>query len=1218
MAGYRHSWAPILNKLGNPSEHLDTSLLSVSHCVMSNPPLKLKYGQFKDLFDPNWLQQLDGKFIELLRAQNSLLHDDLLAYRHQSRPFTATAISALLIACAPVLEEFIADLFAIEQELAAQARAILSQQPIFAFKHWYVQRQARRRLLKQEILPPFTELDDWLSAELKIRESENENSVADRELAIASLGQHYLQVPEQYAAQIEQLTRWCISALTDPIGKASVKGWVSFHMPQKLDYYQLVPMIPVTNDPIGRMQGVPANYRQRDGFKLTDPRMSQRQVLNEIDYCVYCHENDGDFCSKGFPVKKSEPEKGFKINPLGEVQTGCPLEEKISEMHVLKKDGYSIAALAMIMVDNPMCPATGHRICNDCMKGCIYQKQDPVNIPQTETGILTDVLALPWGVEVYDLLTRWNPLRHDQWVAQPYNGLKVLIMGMGPAGFSLAHHLLMAGCAVVGTDGLKIEPLQKKFIAEPIYRFDDIKEELDRRVMAGFGGVAEYGITVRWDKNFLKLIYINLMRRPYFQVFGGVRFGGTLTVEDAWELGFDHMAIAVGAGLPKALPVPGSMAPGMRQANDFLMALQLTGAAKQNSLANLQVRLPAVIIGGGLTGVDTSTEIQAYYISQVEKTLIRYEKLASVLGAARLREQFDDHSLEILDEFLKHGRLVRKEREQAARENRSANFLPLLRSWGGVTIAYRRLLRESPAYTRNHEEVIKAFEEGVYYAEGLTPLAVRLDQYGHVEALVSESRIYDEQGQWIISDEEHVLPARSIFVATGAKPNVAYEFEHRGTFHREGTEYQAYDVNGEMEVVHPEKHCKTPEFGAFTSYQHEGRRVTFLGDTHPVFHGSVVKAIASAKRTYPKILHVLGAQVTGIGDLREYQDFAEKMTQQFDNQVQKIIRHTASVVELQLHAPLAVRNFQPGHFYRIQNFETTAKLAGDTLLQTEATAVLASRVDKAQGLLSLMVIEQGASSRLFATLEPGQPIALMGPTGVRTKIPQDQETILIVGGRISAAQMLVLGPALRSAGNKVLYIAGFKTRDELFCQHELEQCADKIIWVTQYGDPITTHRPQDYALTGDFTAALSRYAMGALGVGQPEILLQSVNRVLIIGKYRLLRLMQTACNTVLKGYFSKEAKFQAAVFGPMQCMLKGVCAQCLVWQVDPDTGKRTKAVFTCSWQDQPFELVDLENLQERLVQNRAQEILTNLWLDYLFVSGASDGVMPLHMGSIVG
>ena len=55
-------------------------------------------------------------------------------------------------------------------------------------------------------------------------------------------------------------------------------------------------------------------------------------------------------------------------------------------------------------------PATGHRICNDCMKSCIYQKQEPVDIPQSETRLLKDVLALPWGFEIYSLLTRWNPL----------------------------------------------------------------------------------------------------------------------------------------------------------------------------------------------------------------------------------------------------------------------------------------------------------------------------------------------------------------------------------------------------------------------------------------------------------------------------------------------------------------------------------------------------------------------------------------------------------------------------------------------------------------------------------------------------------------------------------------------------------------------------------------------------------------------------------------
>ena len=53
------------------------------------------------------------------------------------------------------------------------------------------------------------------------------------------------------------------------------------------------------------------------------------------------------------------------------------------------------ARCAIIAVDNPMVAATGHRICNDCMKACIYQKQEPVDIPQAETRILKDVLTCP-------------------------------------------------------------------------------------------------------------------------------------------------------------------------------------------------------------------------------------------------------------------------------------------------------------------------------------------------------------------------------------------------------------------------------------------------------------------------------------------------------------------------------------------------------------------------------------------------------------------------------------------------------------------------------------------------------------------------------------------------------------------------------------------------------------------------------------------------------
>src|SRR5439155_1006097 len=206
------------------------------------------------------------------------------------------------------------------------------------------------------------------------------------------------------------------------------------------------------------------------------------------------------------------------VNALGIELDGCPLDEKISEMHALRKAGDPIGALALVAVDNPMCPGTGHRICNDCMKSCIYQKQEPVNIPQIETGVLTDVLE-------------------------------------------------------------------------------------------GFGGVSEYGITVRWDKNFLTLLHLTLARRRGLKMYGGVRFGGTVPIEDAWSYGFDHVAIAAGAGRPTIIDMKNNLIRGIRKASDFLMALQLTGAFKRDALPNLQARVPAVVIGGGLTAIDTATEL---------------------------------------------------------------------------------------------------------------------------------------------------------------------------------------------------------------------------------------------------------------------------------------------------------------------------------------------------------------------------------------------------------------------------------------------------------------------------------------------------------------------------------------------------------------------------------------------------------------------------------
>ncbi len=1142
----------------------------------------LKGFEIADLFRSEGIQALDAAFLAKLKENHPDWHASLLAYRQSKTALTPIECSELLIRVSIVLENFLAELFQIEEAVTQKQILTTSENPISIFKKYFVLKRAKKEVNKAATFPTFEILNEKIQAAL----AQAAMKADDVELNIALLGVQYLNNAEKYHTEIETLVQWCTQALVSDAGRDYTKTFVSFKTPERLDYQNLVPTVAVTDDAFGRLTAPADQWRYRDGFGLTDARMSAREVQDQVNYCIYCHDHEGDFCSKGFPVKKGDPAQGFKKNPLELTLTGCPLEEKISEMQFLKHDGYTLASLAMIMVDNPMCPATGHRICNDCMKACIYQKQTPVNIPQIETRTLTDVLDLPWGVEIYDLLTRWNPLRQTQWATKPYNNLKVMIAGMGPAGFTLAHHLLQEGFAVVGFDGLKIEPLPEHLLKTPVKYFHELTEALDERIMAGFGGVAEYGITVRWDKNFLKLIYLTLMRRPYFQVFGGVRFGGTITVQEAFQLGFDHFVVAVGAGLPKALPVPNSMAAGMRQANDFLMALQLGNAVKSSSLANLQIELPAVIIGGGLTGVDTATEAQAYYITQVEKIASRYQTLVSLHGEASVLSNLDEGSKHSLKTMLSHATAVAAEREKATLEKRAPNFIDLIHAWGGVTIAYRKKMQASPAYINNHEELIKALEEGIFYLENVEPVRVELDEHNHVAALVLKNTE---------TQTEITMPARSILVATGTQPNTAYEFEHKGTFNRVNLQYQHYeDAAHELMSAHGVEHCKDPAFGPFTSYHEHDKRVSLIGDTHPVFHGNVVKAIASGLRTYPKIVALFPEAATQRGNDSDYQAFADKINHLLTTKVHSIQRCKPDTLELVIKAPMAAHRHRAGQFYRLQNLETYAKQTDDTVLQMEPMALTAANVHKDDGLLTFIIKENTPNAKLCQTLSVNEPVALMGPTGVRAKITAEQETILIIGDESSLPFIRAYGQELRAAKNHVLVVLQLTSEEDVFGQAELEASADTLVW--QFAQGCLRTRPQDLVLQGDHLIQALLDYQEKRQANQPA--LSDLDRVYVVGDAKTLRAFQTARHTVLKPHLIKNPAVVGAVYGPMQCMLKGVCAQCLQWQIDPETGQRTKAVFACSWQDQPLEIIDLHHLESRHQQNRLQLYLTNLWVDH--------------------
>jgi len=950
-----------------------------------------------------------------------------------------------------------------------------------------------------------------------------------------------------------------------------------------------------------RFGGDPHHFRRRDGFGLTDHRGSPRFISDQAAYCIYCHERTKDSCSHGFPEKTGT----FRVNPIGMPLEGCPLDEKIGEMNVLRADGDAIGALAIVMIDNPMCPGTGHRICNDCMRSCIFQKQDPVDIPQIETGMLTDVLFMPWGFEIYSLLTRWNPVNAARPVTLPYNGRNVLVVGLGPAGYTLAHFLANEGFGVVGIDALKIEPLDDALLTEPIRDAHVLWDDLDERVLAGFGGVSEYGITVRWDKNFLRVIRIALERKQNMRVYGGVRFGGTITIDDAFdEFGFDHIAIAAGAGTPTIVKMKNNLIRGIRKASDFLMALQLTGAFKKNSLANLQVRLPAIVIGGGLTAIDTATELFAYYPVQVEKVRERYDTLSAEFGEATVRSGYDAEELTILEEFLGHADEIRAERERAASSGEAPDFIPLVRKWGGVTIAYRKSMNDSPAYRLNHEEVIKAFEEGIGYADSLSPIEAIPDDFGHVRTMTF-SKLVVEDGRWKDSGTIVELGARTVMVAAGTAPNVIYEREHPGTFKLDqyGEFFQGYNVSlssGTPELI---QSAGPREAGFFTSYQHAAdprKVVTFYGDNHPVYAGNVVKAMASAKFGYPQIVSLFANALAKNDASEEAQLMRDgawsALTGRLDDQllatVHEVNRLTPTIIEVVVRAPLAARHFLPGQFYRLQNYEKYAIEIDGTKLATEGLALTGAWTDPERGLLSMIILEMGGSSRLCGLLKPGEPVVVMGPTGTPTEIPKN-ETILLAGGGLGNAVLFSIARAFKDNGCKVIYFAGYKRPQDVFKRDEIETGTDQVVWAVDAGEPILPRRPQDFAFVGNIIQAMLAYTRGELG--EPLVNLKEVDRIIAIGSDGMMRAVKDARHEALAEYLNPQHIGIGSINSPMQCMMKQVCAQCLQRHVDPVTGKES-FVFSCFNQDQQLDKVDFQNLRARLRQNTVLEKLSNLWL----------------------
>jgi hypothetical protein len=188
-------------------------------------------------------------------------------------------------------------------------------------------------------------------------------------------------------------------------------------------------------------------------------------------------------------------------------------------------------------------------------------------------------------------------------------------------------------------------------------------------------------------------------------------------------LGFDHVALARARASPTIIDMKNNLAArhpqGVRLPDGPAAHRRLQA---DSSLANLQVRLPAVVIGGGLTAIDTATELARLLRGAGREDLERYRDARAEKGEAAVRA---------LDTTTRSGASSRAARARRAIAPSAPSPRPRgasRRSPAAARLVGRRLARvpqaliDSPAYRLNHEEVEKSLEEGVRYIENLAPV----------------------------------------------------------------------------------------------------------------------------------------------------------------------------------------------------------------------------------------------------------------------------------------------------------------------------------------------------------------------------------------------------------------------------------------------------------------------------------------------------------------
>lgn len=325
--------------------------------------------------------------------------------------------------------------------------------------------------------------------------------------------------------------------------------------------------VQITDEPIEVLTDRNAEWRKslRASMKPKERTAIERVVMPELDP-AYRATTRYEEVNKGLTKEMAMTEAKRCLDCAKPTCIeGCPVNINIPSFIKNIERGQFLAA-AKVLKNTSALPAVCGRVCpqeKQCESRCIHLK---MNEPAVAIGYLERFAA--------------DYERESGQVSLPEigksNGIKVAVVGSGPAGLSFAGDMVKKGYDV--------------------YVFEALHE---------IGGVLKYGIPEFRLPNEIVDVEIDNLRKMGVHFQTDCIIGKTISIEQLENIGFKGIFVCSGAGLPNFMNIPGENLINIMSSNEYLTRVNLMDAANPTTDTPLNIGKHVLVVGGGNTAMDS-------------------------------------------------------------------------------------------------------------------------------------------------------------------------------------------------------------------------------------------------------------------------------------------------------------------------------------------------------------------------------------------------------------------------------------------------------------------------------------------------------------------------------------------------------------------------------------------------------------------------------------